>query len=114
VKQGIADELIVQVYRPDLQSFVEQINRPEIQEAQKKIPTGIGVLAGLRNNPVTIAQIQSQVRAVQDRGLGMSFFYYESMWDEAPEPVSDRIAKFETFFPYPAYRSSVDTASPQA
>jgi uncharacterized lipoprotein YddW (UPF0748 family) len=114
VKQGIADELIVQVYRPDLQSFVEQINRPEIQETQKKIPTGIGVLAGLRNNPVMIAQIESQVRALQDRGLGMSFFYYESMWDDAPEPVSDRLTRFRTFFPYPAYRAQFDNSSPQA
>jgi uncharacterized lipoprotein YddW (UPF0748 family) len=106
VRQGIADELIVQVYRSDMQSFVEQINRPEIQEAQKKISTGIGVLTGLRNNPVSMAQIQSQVRASQEKGLGVSFFYYESLWDEAPEPAADRQSGFQALFPYPALRAS--------
>ncbi len=105
VKQGVADELIVQVYRPDMQSFVEQINRPEIQEAQQKIPTGIGVLTGLRNSPVAMAQIRSQVRAVQERGLGVAFFYYESLWHEAPEPMEERLAGFQALFPYPASRS---------
>jgi uncharacterized lipoprotein YddW (UPF0748 family) len=104
VKQGVADELIVQVYRPDMQSFIEQINRPEIQEAQKKIPTGIGVLTGLRNSPVAMTQIQAQVRAAQGRGLGVSFFYYESLWHEAPEPMEDRLAGFQALFPYPASR----------
>jgi uncharacterized lipoprotein YddW (UPF0748 family) len=104
VKQGVADELIVQVYRPDMQSFIEQINRPEIQEAQKKIPTGIGVLTGLRNSPVAMAQIRSQVRAVQERGLGVAFFYYESLWHEAPEPMEERLAGFQALFPYPASR----------
>jgi uncharacterized lipoprotein YddW (UPF0748 family) len=105
VRQNIVDELIVQVYRPDLQSFLEQITLPEIQEAQKKIPTGIGILTGLRNNPVPITQIQSQSRAAQTRGLGLAFFYYESLWDYAPEPIDQRQMGFQTLFPYPALRS---------
>ncbi|MGV2389647.1 MAG UNVERIFIED_CONTAM: family 10 glycosylhydrolase [Microcystis novacekii LVE1205-3] len=39
VRQGLVDELIVQVYRPDLPSFLKQIERPEIQETQQTIPT---------------------------------------------------------------------------
>jgi uncharacterized lipoprotein YddW (UPF0748 family) len=108
VKQNIVDELIVQVYRPDLQSFVDQLNRPEIQETHQKIPTGIGILTGLRNTPVPMQQIQVQVRATQERGLGVSFFYYESLWDYAPEPVSERQAAFQSLFPYPALRSAID------
>jgi uncharacterized lipoprotein YddW (UPF0748 family) len=111
VRQGIADELVVQVYRPDMQSYLEQINRPEIQEAQKKIPTGIGVLTGLRNSPVTMAQIQAQVRAAQERGLGVAFFYYESLWHDAPESAADRQAGFQALFPYPAARTSAIPAS---
>ncbi|HEY9636263.1 MAG TPA: glycoside hydrolase family 10 protein, partial [Coleofasciculaceae cyanobacterium] len=86
VRQNIVDELIVQVYRPDLPSFVDQISRPEIQEVQQKIPTGIGILTGLRNNPVPMQRIQAKVQASRDRGLGVSFFFYESLWDHAPEP----------------------------
>lgn len=104
VRRGIVDELIVQVYRPTLQSFVEQINRPEIQEAQQKIPTGIGVLAGLRNKPVPMSQIQAQVQAAQERRLGVSFFYYESLWNETLEPAIARQAGFQALFPTPVPR----------
>lgn len=104
VRQGIVDELIVQVYRPDLQSFVEQISRPEIQEAQRKIPTGVGVLTGLRNRPVPMALIQNKVRTARDRGLGVSFFYYESLWENSPEPIAERVSNFQALFNLPASR----------
>ncbi|KAM3096713.1 glycoside hydrolase family 10 protein [Phormidesmis sp. 146-12] len=104
VRQGLVDELVMQVYRSDLQSFYEQLVRPEIQEVQQKIATGIGIMAGLRNNQVSIAQIQSQVRVAQDRGLGVAFFYYESLWDEAPESPAQRQAGFQALFPAPSVR----------
>lgn len=111
VRQGIADELIVQVYRPNLQSFISQLSRPEMQETQQKIPTGVGILTGLRTSPVGIAQIQEQVRAAQDRGLGVSFFYYESLWEAAPEDANYRQAGFQALFPSPALRS-ITTVQP--
>ncbi|MBO3459603.1 family 10 glycosylhydrolase [Aetokthonos hydrillicola Thurmond2011] len=95
---NIVDELIVQVYRPDLPSFVANISRPEIQEAQQVIPTGIGIMAGLRNSPIPIQQIKYQVQAAQQRGLGVTFFYYESLWNYAPEPIAVRQAEFQNFF----------------
>lgn len=107
VKQNIADELIVQVYRQDTGSFVEQINRPEIREAQQKIPTGVGVLAGLRNKPVPIRLIRSKVQEARDRGFGVAFFFYESLWDIAPEPAPERLAHFRTFFQAPAIRNTI-------
>lgn len=108
MRQNIVDELIVQVYRPDLQSFVANISRPEIQEAQQIIPTGIGIMTGLRNNPVPMQQIKSQVRAAQERGLGVTFFYYESLWNDALESFNERQAGFETLFPSPALRAKVE------
>ena len=104
VQQGIADELIVQVYRPNLQSFIEKISRPEIQIAQQKIPTGIGVFTGQRTNPIPIRQIQEQTQAARDRGLGVAYFYYESLWDIAAESAEDRQAGFQALFPVPATR----------
>ena len=108
MRQNIVDELIVQIYRPDLQSFVANISRPEIQEAQQTIPTGIGVMTGLRNNPVPMQQIKSQVRAAQERGLGITFFYYESLWNDALEPLNERQAGFATLFRSPALRARVE------
>ncbi len=107
VRLNIVDELIVQVYRPNLQSFLENISRPEIKQAQQIIPTGIGIMAGLRNSPVPIQQIQSQVRAAQERGLGVAFFYYESLWDYGSEPVAQRQAGFQTLFSTPALRAKI-------
>lgn len=94
VRKGIVDELIVQVYRQDLQQFLDQINRSELQEVKQKIPTGIGILTGLRNRPVPMWQIQAQARATQERGLGVAFFYYESLWDQASEPAQERLSGF--------------------
>ncbi len=107
VRLDIADELIVQVYRPNLESFVGKINRPEMQEAQQKIPTGVGIMTGLRNNPVPIQQIKSQVQAVQGYGLGVAFFYYESLWEYAPEPLAHRLSQFSAFFPSSAFRTAL-------
>ncbi|MEH2298269.1 MAG: glycoside hydrolase family 10 protein [Nostoc sp.] len=108
MRQNIVDELIVQVYRPNLQSFVANISRAEIQEAQQIIPTGIGIMTGLRNNPVPMRQIKSQVRAAQERGLGVTFFYYESLWNDSLEPLNERQVGFESFFTSPALRARVE------
>lgn len=111
VRQGIVDELIVQVYRPDMPSFVEHINAPEIQEVQQKIPTGVGILTGLRNKPVSMQFIQNKVLAARDRGLGFCFFFYESLWNNAPEPVAQRQSNFKSLFDFPVLRSAITPAS---
>ncbi|AFY31481.1 glycoside hydrolase family 10 protein [Calothrix sp. PCC 7507] len=105
VRLNIVDELIVQVYRPKLQSFIEKISLPEMQEAQQKIPTGVGIMAGLRNNPVSIQQIKAQVRAAQERGLGAVFFYYESLWEHNSESVAERQNGLQSLFFSPALRA---------
>jgi uncharacterized lipoprotein YddW (UPF0748 family) len=104
VRQGIVDELLVQVYRFDIPSFTEQITRPEIQEARQKIPVGVGILTGLRNRPMPIQMIQSQVKTARDRGLGVAFFYYESLWEDAPEPANVRQSNLQALFSAPASR----------
>jgi uncharacterized lipoprotein YddW (UPF0748 family) len=69
-------------------------------------------MSGLRNSPVAISQIQYQVRAAQQRKLGIVFFYYESLWNSAPEPASERIAEFKNFFPYPVSRFNAYAQTP--
>jgi uncharacterized lipoprotein YddW (UPF0748 family) len=96
VRRGIVDELLVQIYRTDFNSFVAQVSRPELQEAKKKISAGVGVLTGLRNRKIPMSQIQSQTKYVRSQGLGVTFFYYESLWNYAPEPVPLRQAQFQT------------------
>ena len=105
VRLDIVDELIMQVYHDDLQSFIGKITRPEILETQKWMPTGIGVIAGLRTRRIPIRQIQSQVRAAQERGLGVAFFYYESLWDTGPEAENERQSGFQALFPNTVLRA---------
>ncbi len=106
VRRGIADEIIVQVYRPNLESFLPQLSRPEIEETRKKIPTAIGIMSGQRTIPVPMALIQAQVQAARQLGLGVSFFYFESLWNQAAEPAESRKAGFQALFPAAARRSS--------
>ncbi|WP_404783942.1 family 10 glycosylhydrolase [Altericista sp. CCNU0014] len=96
IRKGWVDELIVQIYRPTLESFMAQATRPELTEARQKIPTGAGILTGLQNQKISMAQIQAQTRAAQSIGLGVTYFYYESLWDEAPEPIAQRQSQFQT------------------
>ncbi|MFM7405171.1 MAG: glycoside hydrolase family 10 protein [Cuspidothrix sp.] len=107
VRLNIVDELIVQVYRDNLDNFTAKLTRPEMEEVKQIIPTGIGIMAGLRTKPVSIQQIQTQVRAARERDLGVAFFYYESLWNFAPEPLQERLSGFQNLFPYPALRTAL-------
>jgi uncharacterized lipoprotein YddW (UPF0748 family) len=100
VRLDIVDEIIVQVYRQDLQSFLGLINRPEMAEVQKKVLTAVAILSGLKSNPAPLRQIQPQVQAVRDRNLGISFFYFGSLWGYGPEINTERQLQFSNFFRY--------------
>ncbi len=104
IEQGIVDELIVQVYRPTLDAFVQQIARPELQAAKAKIPTAVGVLSGLRTNRTPIDLVQAKVTAAQTDGLGVAFFFFESLWSNGPETPDVRQAALKNLFTWPATR----------
>ncbi|WP_254962701.1 MULTISPECIES: family 10 glycosylhydrolase [unclassified Cyanobium] len=91
VRRGIADELLVQIYRPDLESYRPHLSRPEVQEARQRIPTAIAVMSGQRNRPTPLALIVQKVAANRAQGLGVAFFYFESLWSLGPEPAEARI-----------------------
>ena len=98
-ERGLLDELIVQVYVSSLKSFESHIKRPEIQAATKKTQVSIGVLSGLRGKKVPFNQIREQVVATRKAGLsGVSFFFYETLWNIAYESQSDRISAFGRLF----------------
>ncbi|GAB4193526.1 MAG: glycoside hydrolase family 10 protein [Coleofasciculaceae cyanobacterium] len=100
VERGLVDELVVQVYRGDSNSFLAELSQPALQTARDRIPVGIGILSGLWRRPVTMEQIQKQVQSVRDRGFkGVSFFYWESLWGYlAPESPQKRRAAFRKLF----------------
>ncbi|MGF1497547.1 MAG: glycoside hydrolase family 10 protein [Elainellaceae cyanobacterium] len=97
-QQGLLDELIVQMYRSSMEAFVNGLEDPELATFRDS-SMGIGILTGLKNQPVPTQLIRNQVAAVRDRALaGVSFFFYESL--------GDRDAAFQALFPNPAPRPS--------
>ncbi len=95
VQRGIADELLIQIYRQDLASYLPQLSRPEVQDARRRIPTAIAVMSGQRNRPTAMPLIREKVQANRDQGLGVAFFYLESLWSLGPEPAAERIAALD-------------------
>ncbi|MBW4419017.1 MAG: family 10 glycosylhydrolase [Myxacorys californica WJT36-NPBG1] len=100
-QDGLIEELIPQIYFQG-QKFVDRIEpatHPELKQARDLIPTAIGILSGLSGNPRSIDELQRQVQAVRDRGYsGMSFFFYETLWNKSPEPTDVRKAGWQSLF----------------
>ena len=55
-------------------------------------------MTGLRNRPNPIGLIRQKVQANRERGLGVAFFYFESLWNLGPEPPAERIAALAELF----------------
>jgi uncharacterized lipoprotein YddW (UPF0748 family) len=107
-QQGLIEELLVQIYRNDLSRFTEELNQPELQAARRHIPTGVGILSGLAGRRVPIGQIREQVQAVRAAGYGgVSFFFYETLWNLTTEPSAVRQAAFKALFTPPVPRSTL-------
>jgi uncharacterized lipoprotein YddW (UPF0748 family) len=105
---GLIEELIVQVYRDDLTLFARELAHSSIQQAQSHIPVAIGVLSGLKGRFVPLKQIETQVQTVRDKGLaGVSFFFYESLWNYTDETLQQRQSGFQKLFPREVKRPNV-------
>ncbi|MBH8554040.1 glycoside hydrolase family 10 protein [Nostocaceae cyanobacterium CENA357] len=99
-RMGLIEELVLQIYRNDLNVFVSELEYPEVKAAQSHIPVSIGILAGLKNRSIPMEQIQTQVQKVRDRNFaGVSFFFYETLWNLSQEPASKRQSAFQQIFP---------------
>lgn len=87
----LVDELALQVYRPQLASFQAELQQPEVQATKAQIPVIVGILAGLKDRPIALEQLQTQVKWAQSQGFaGLSFFFYESLWNFGPEATDTR------------------------
>jgi uncharacterized lipoprotein YddW (UPF0748 family) len=105
VRRGSVDEVVVQLYRPDVDSFQAQLGRPEFQQIKGKVATAIGILSGQRRNPVPLPLIQGQVQAAREQGHGLVFFYLESLWALGTEPQEERLAALRQMLADPAPRA---------
>lgn len=98
-RQGLVEELLIQVYRDKLETFIGELQKPEVKLASKHIPVGIGILTGVKPKPISMKQIQTQIAAVRQQGLaGVSFFFYETLWKLTNEPAVTRKDGFRQMF----------------
>ena len=109
VRQGWVDELILQAYRDNLDSFAAELAQPAVQQARRQIPVAIGILTGTWGSPIAADQIEQQVNVVRDRGFdGVSFFYWESLWGYiVPESPQQRRHRFQALFSEAAIASKM-------
>ncbi len=104
-RMGYVEELLVQIYRRDLPSFVHELTKTELQAARDRTPTAIGILSGLREDAVSSALVRDQVLESRQQGFaGVAFFYYESIWQAGDESVAAREAMVRSLFPTPKPR----------
>jgi uncharacterized lipoprotein YddW (UPF0748 family) len=101
-RMGLIEELVLQIYRNDLNVFNSELEYPEVKAARSHIPVSIGILSGLKGRFVPMQQIETQVQSVRDRKFaGVSFFFYETLWNLANEKPLQRQTSFGKLFPTP-------------
>lgn len=105
-ENGYLDEIVIQVYRTDMERFIDELQRTQVQLMNSETPVAIGILSGLKNRPTSIALIEKQVKAVRDCGFdGISFFFYESLWNWDEKSPAERERSIYNLFSLPADRN---------
>lgn len=108
-RKGLIEELIVQVYRDNMEAFNRELSQPELQRAKNHIPTSIGILTGLKGKPINFNLIQEQINQSREQQFaGISFFFYESLWNFGPEKPQERQSLFKQLFNQSATRITVN------
>ncbi|PSO66271.1 MAG: hypothetical protein BRC36_01600 [Cyanobacteria bacterium QH_2_48_84] len=109
-RRGYIEELVLQVYRSDIQRFITELEREDVELAKSHIPVVIGILSGLKNSPTPMSKIESQVEEVRQRDFdGVSFFFYESLWKWGEKSPALREKAIQSLFPTPASRTQDST-----
>ena len=104
-RSGWIDELIVQVYRNDMPRFQQELGDRTLQTISQTVPVSIGLLSGLKAKPVSALTLDHQVRAVRNGQLsGVSFFFYETLWNLTNESTRQRQWSIRRWFFNPAPR----------
>ena len=79
VRHGLVDEVVVQIYRNNLVSLGLELTQIQLDAVNPLVPVRIGLLAGLRNQPKSVEQLQQEMKLVQSAGFeAVDLFFYES------------------------------------
>jgi uncharacterized lipoprotein YddW (UPF0748 family) len=79
VKLGLLDEVIVQLYRPNLAALQTELDRPNLKALAQTVPLSIGLYTGPFNQAKPAQRLAQEVQAVRSAGYaGTSFFSWET------------------------------------
>lgn len=79
-RENIIDELVLQVYRSSNASFENELTKAEVEAVHRRIPVAIGIMAGMRTQPVSTRLIEEQIAIARRRGYaGVSFFFLDTL-----------------------------------
>ncbi|MEO1347869.1 MAG: family 10 glycosylhydrolase [Cyanobacteria bacterium J06635_15] len=108
VNKGFVDELVIQLYRSNLDQFVQEMEREINQLNHTPMPINIGILSGVRDRPIPMAIIREQVKTVRAHNLGgFSFFFYESLWQSDTETSAQRYESLRTLLDEPTTQHDI-------
>lgn len=108
-RKGLIEELVLQLYRNNLNDFNRELNQPEVIAARSHIPFSIGILTGLKGRPIPFTQIEEQIETVREQEFaGVSLFFYESLWNLSLEPPAERLKSFKKVFSQPVERPRLE------
>ena len=96
VRRHWVDELVVQVYRNDIERFDAELAKETLQSTMDQIPVSIGILTGTWRRPISFEQIKQQVISSRDHHFsGVTFFYWDTLWSYfTPESPQKRRQNF--------------------
>ncbi len=98
-RKGLIDEIILQVYRKDPDSFIQELSTPEVIQANQNIPFAIGIMTGVKGSVTPLGMVSQQIEEVKKRSFGgVSFFFYESLWNFGSESKEERRQFWQSVF----------------
>jgi uncharacterized lipoprotein YddW (UPF0748 family) len=102
VRGGIVDEVVVQVYRDNLQRFEGELRSPALASLRGQARLAIGVMAGQKPRPVPIGMVGEQTDLVREAGYdGAVYFFQESLlrFTAPGETVESRLEGIRRMLP---------------
>ena len=77
VKEGLFDEVVVQIYRQNSADVAKSVTHSGIHEASKYIPIAVGLFAGGNAKLTSLNELEKQINLVEQLDYGYSLFCWE-------------------------------------
>lgn len=80
VKQGLIDEVVVQIYRPTTQQVIDSLTNSTLNTVKQYVPVAVGIYTGNFFKLKSLAELQNQISVVEDSNFGYVLFSWEYLF----------------------------------